>query len=593
MTRAVAIQAVSFFFIGGSPYFSMMEMVCYVFRQSTYADVPSGGYGVSPLRQGGSVGAFAVDDDAEGLDEVHDVDPDGPVAHVPGVHGDALGECGVAAAAGLPHAGDAGLGEGDGAQVAADLVFFARQVGTRAYEAHVAFEDVQYLRQFVEAGPAEKGADAGDAWVVAFDFLVDVPFAFFVGMGGEVGLQLFVAVLVHTAEFVAFEGLAVEADAVGVVERGAAAVEFDGDGDSEEERRDEEAARDGECEVEDAFVDAVAPPGEVVAQAEHEDLLGEEGLGVDAHERCADEVGDEEDVAHVGLDALDEALECFLFHAGGGDDDGLDACVPEDARCFGDAAVEAVFLREAPRDGGVVDDAADAVAAAEVACVEAEDALGGLARADEDDGLVEGVEAFHDAEGCVALAVDEEEGEEEECGEEEVRGAAARGHEEEDADGGEGAEDECVACGAHDVDEGAHLPVGVGAEEEELVDAGDPDVEVGVPEREGARVEQEAALHAERGVLREEDGRVVECEEEERIEVVSAVRKAWVGSFHVSCSSFSLSFSERMGRCPGAAAGARGRLQLPYLMYLDVILYQMICFGNWPKGGILRILSNG
>ena len=267
--------------------------------------------------------------------------------------------------------------------------------------------------------------------------------------------------------------------------------------------------------------------------------------------------------------------------------------MPEDARCFGDAAVEEVFLREALRDGGVVDDAADAVAAAEVVRVEAEDALGGLARADEDDGLVEGVEAFHDAEGCVALAVDKEEREEEERGEEEARGAAARGHEKEDADGGEGAEDECVACGAHDVDEGAHLPVGVGAEEEELVDAGNPDVEVGVPEREGARVEREAVLHAERGVLREEDGRVVECEEEERIEVASAVRKSWVGSFHVSCSSFSLSFSKRMGRCPGAAAGARGGLQLPHLMYLDIILYQMICFGNWPKGVVLRILING
>ena len=139
MTRAVAIQAVSFFFIGGSPYFSMMEMVCYVFRQSTYADVPSGGYGVSPLRQGGSVGAFAVDDDAEGLDEVHDVDPDGPVAHVPGVHGDALGECGVAAAAGLPHAGDAGADHVEVFDIFAVFGDFGLYDGAWADEAHFSF----------------------------------------------------------------------------------------------------------------------------------------------------------------------------------------------------------------------------------------------------------------------------------------------------------------------------------------------------------------------------------------------------------------------------------------------------------------------
>ena len=171
--------------------------------------------------------AFAVDYGAEGFGQVHDVEPDGPVMDVPGVHGYALGEGGVAAAAGLPHAGDAGLREGYGLEVAAYLVFLSREIWSRSYEAHVADEDVQDLWQFVEAAFPDEAAYSGDSGIVAFELLVGVPFGFLVRVLGEVFFQYLVAVLVHAAEFVAFECLAVQADAIGVEEGRATAVDLD------------------------------------------------------------------------------------------------------------------------------------------------------------------------------------------------------------------------------------------------------------------------------------------------------------------------------------------------------------------------------
>ena len=86
--------------------------------------------------------AFAEKDGFEGLHEVHEVDPDGPVADVPGVHGDALFVGGVAAAAGLPHAGDAGEDHAVFAEVFAVALDLLGDDGTRADEAHVAADDV-------------------------------------------------------------------------------------------------------------------------------------------------------------------------------------------------------------------------------------------------------------------------------------------------------------------------------------------------------------------------------------------------------------------------------------------------------------------
>ena len=124
--------------------------------------------------------AFAVDYGAEGFGQVHDVKLDGPVVDVPGVHGYSLGIGGVAAAAGLPHAGDAGQDAAvffEALAIARDFFFHDRPW---AYETHVAFDDVPELRQFVEAGFPEEGSEFRYSGVVGqFEGF----FPFFSGLG--------------------------------------------------------------------------------------------------------------------------------------------------------------------------------------------------------------------------------------------------------------------------------------------------------------------------------------------------------------------------------------------------------------------------
>lgn len=138
-----------------------------------------------PIKQTGSIGAFLAADDADGLEEQDDVLPEAPVADVPGVELEAAVEADVVAAADLPEAGDAGRGHADDGQEVADLLFFARQVRARADEAHLALDDIEDLRQFIEAVLADEFADFRDARVVAAELLELLPLLLGFGMLAE------------------------------------------------------------------------------------------------------------------------------------------------------------------------------------------------------------------------------------------------------------------------------------------------------------------------------------------------------------------------------------------------------------------------
>ena len=286
-----------------------------------------------------SICALAEGDGFDGLEQVHEVDPDRPVADVPGVHGDALFVSGVAAAAGLPHAGDAGQDHAVLAEVVAVALDFLGDDWAWADEAHVAADDVPELRQLVEAGLPEEGAEFGDARVV---LELEVLLPLFAGLGVffEVFLEGFLRVRDHGLELVAREEHAIPADALMGEDDVALVADGDHDGQGDEDRRDQDAADGRADEVEDALDDAVATAGEVVPHVEHEDFFAEEHFGLGADHRGADEVWRKGDVAHVGLYLGDELLELVAVHARCGDDDVLDAGVADDGFGVGDFAVE-------------------------------------------------------------------------------------------------------------------------------------------------------------------------------------------------------------------------------------------------------------
>lgn len=125
-----------------------------------------------------------AEDDRNGAPEEHEIQPDAPVMHVPAVHLYALGVVDVAATAGLPHAGDAGE---DGV-VLLDIFPIPRDFflddGTGTDEAHLTFEDIQELRQLIEAGLSKEGAALCDAGIV-LQFEFSIPFFFCRRIGRE------------------------------------------------------------------------------------------------------------------------------------------------------------------------------------------------------------------------------------------------------------------------------------------------------------------------------------------------------------------------------------------------------------------------
>ena len=264
-----------------------------------------------------------MDYGSEGFGQVHDVQPDGPVVDVPGVHGYALGVCGVAAAAGLPHAGDAGQDAAVFFEVLAIAWDFFFQDRPWAYEAHVAFDDVPELREFVETGLSEEGAELRYSGVVC-EFEGFFPFFPGLGMGFQVLFEFRLGIWNHGLEFVAVEFFAVIADAAMGEEHMAVVPDGVRYGYGQQDRADEQAAADGGYQVKRAFVDAITTPGQVVFQREHHDLLIVEHLGLYAAHRCSDEVRDEGDVADQGLDFFYEAGQLVLLEARGADDDLLD-----------------------------------------------------------------------------------------------------------------------------------------------------------------------------------------------------------------------------------------------------------------------------
>lgn len=125
-----------------------------------------------------------AEDDRNGAPEEHEIQPDAPVMHVPAVHLHARGIVDIAAAAGLPHAGDAGE---DGV-VLFDIFpiswHFCLYDRTGPYEAHLTFEDIQELRQLIEAGLSKEGAALCDAGIV-LQLEFSIPFFFRRRIGRE------------------------------------------------------------------------------------------------------------------------------------------------------------------------------------------------------------------------------------------------------------------------------------------------------------------------------------------------------------------------------------------------------------------------
>ena len=244
------------------------------------------------------------------------------------------------------------------------------------------------MGELVEAGLAEEGAAFGDAGIV-FEFEIALPFFARGGIGFQQCFQAFFRIDAHAAEFVAGEGFAVFADADVPEEDGAGAVFVNPEGDEEEYGGNGDGAEAGDDVVEGGLEETVHRAGEVVFQTEHDESFVVEALDFDASHGDADEVRDDAEVFHEGLDAVDEGGEVFLGHAGGGDEGVADARFLNDFFGFGECAEDGKRFQDAGLGLFVFEEADDAVGHADVACHGAGQQRRGLAGADDEDGCLQ------------------------------------------------------------------------------------------------------------------------------------------------------------------------------------------------------------
>lgn len=109
-----------------------------------------------------------------------------------------------------------------------------RPFRSRTDEAHVAVEDVEDLRQFVEPGGADEFSDFGNARVV---------------FGGQLGTGIFFRIDAHGTEFVDFIFLAEASDTDLTIEDGTAVAEFDGQSNRNSEGQGTDGGHTGHDDV--------------------------------------------------------------------------------------------------------------------------------------------------------------------------------------------------------------------------------------------------------------------------------------------------------------------------------------------------------
>src|SRR3712207_1029258 len=107
-----------------------------------------------------------MDDDADGTNQDYDIQPDRPIAHVGIVHRDPLLIAYVTTAADLPEPRHPGPYAPVEFVVLPILGYLHIRDGTGAGEAHLPAKNVPQLRKLVQASPAQKPTDAGNAGVV-------------------------------------------------------------------------------------------------------------------------------------------------------------------------------------------------------------------------------------------------------------------------------------------------------------------------------------------------------------------------------------------------------------------------------------------
>ena len=192
-----------------------------------------------------SLGTFRHKQDLHGREHDLEVFEEAGLRDIHQIHQELVVGCRIVLAIDLSIAGESALGLE--AEVPLREFFFVLggnlgALGAGSYDGHVAFQDVQELREFIEAYSADEAADGGDTGIVL--------------ARGESRHAVFFGIHAHAAEFVDGKYFPVFGKAVLLVE-GGAAVSFDKETDDEHGDGEDDEGCEGEDDVDDALPEEV------------------------------------------------------------------------------------------------------------------------------------------------------------------------------------------------------------------------------------------------------------------------------------------------------------------------------------------------
>lgn len=211
--------------------------------------------------------------------------------------------------------------------------------------------------------------------------------------------QDFFGVDAHGAEFVAVEFFSVSSYSSMFEDDRTWGVVVDPEGNGEEDWGDHEAADNSGGNVEGSFEDAVPAVAEVVPDVQDHDFGIEERFDGDVGHGDCNEVWNDGHVFDKGLGTIDHVGEFILGKAGSGDEDGVDACfLYYFFQVFKSAENGHVFTKIFI-GFSVFQETDDAIAHAGVFHELADDDVCRLPCAYDEDGYLEGSDAFNDPAG--------------------------------------------------------------------------------------------------------------------------------------------------------------------------------------------------
>src|SRR5262249_5283971 len=198
--------------------------------------------------------ALTTDHCRQGRNENVEIEPKGSVADVKTILGALDSEIAVAARGDLPESGETRWHRySKRLKFAIECIHVIGRERARAHEAHVSPDHIPQLRQFIQTGASQKGADMRQDSRITRQLEIFLPLFAHGSVGRQHLLKPLLGIPVHRTQLQHLDRPAEATDALLAVERRTRIRHFDGQGQQTDDWTGEQRQRERDCKVDSAL----------------------------------------------------------------------------------------------------------------------------------------------------------------------------------------------------------------------------------------------------------------------------------------------------------------------------------------------------